>query len=96
MSRNLKLLGAAALVGGMFLASGCHSGPEEDHGPKITADYVRHHWSPELDSLTEPGKLHQVMDSRTIDTNLRQIHGDMARLLLTDRPLGLSPWVVPK
>ncbi|MFW6060123.1 MAG: hypothetical protein ACODAQ_08070 [Phycisphaeraceae bacterium] len=90
MTKSVKLIGAAMLLGSLLLASGCSSNGE------ITAADVRHNWSPELTTLTLSAEQHRVREWRTYDTNLRQVHDDLARLLLTERPLGLTPYIIPE
>ena len=89
LRRSMKLAATIALVGGMALLGGCES------NKPITARQVRGQWSPELDSLTRNIEQHRTQDWRTFDTNLRQIHDDAARILLTDEPLGLTPYAIP-
>ena len=87
MRKMLLCLGTITLASAMLLTTGCHR-PTSAHG-------VRANYTPELHSTGRTFQQHQAMETRTIDTNLRGLYDDGARVLLMDRPSRLSPYPVP-
>lgn len=90
MRKPLNLFGAALLFGSLLLAGGCSGNGE------ITAGDIRRNWSPELASISQSREQHRIRTARTIDTNLRQAYDDLSRFWLTERPLGLTPYIIPE
>lgn len=78
-------LAACALT--LWTAVGCQK--------QITADGVRGDMSPGLNSIAESNQQRKNRHARTFDTNLRQIPDDIDTLLLLERPVRMSPYVIP-
>ena len=78
---TLSCLTALALM--CTLIGGCTSGA-------ITGADVRADMSPELTSVAHTSEQMKNRKARTYDTNMRQIHDDIATILLEDRPSRLT------
>jgi len=82
--RMLSLLACVIVIAGL---TGCKK--------EITANSVRDDMSPGLKSMAESNEQMKNRHARTFDTNFRQIPDDIDMILLFDRPVRLSPYVIP-
>lgn len=91
MRQRLGFICALLTVAAVLAAAGgCSSKPR-----KMTPEYVRGHLSPEMSGLARTKEDRKNEWARTSNTNLRQIPDDVDSILLMDRPVRMSPYVIP-
>jgi hypothetical protein len=73
----------------LMTAGGCSD------NKNVTASDIRHHMSPELQSIAHTKEQRKNREARTMDTDLRQVWDDFDTLLLLDRPVRLSRYPIP-
>ena len=83
---RVQLLAVLALTG--VLVSGCAR-------QVITGKDIRKDVSPALDSMALTGEQIKNRQARAYDTQLRQVHDDLASFLLEKEPSRLSPYPFP-
>lgn len=86
--RSIGLLTMVLCVGAL---SGCNCCGNK----KITADGVRMNMSPELETIAHSKEQRKNRVSRSLDTDLRQLHDDWDALMFMDQPLRLSKYPIP-
>jgi hypothetical protein len=90
MFSNKRMLWSLAGVVALSLLGGCNKGEK-----RVTADDVRRHMSPELQTMAMTREQHKNEIARSIDTTLRQFWDDVDMVLLLDHPIRLSRYQIP-